>query len=43
MLAFVVPKLLTTEKEFLAKNHVPGDATAVRLDAERPDRPRRTA
>ena len=42
ILAFVMPKLLTTEKEFLEKNTLPGRLHAVRLDAERPDRPRRT-
>ncbi len=33
------PKLLTTEKEFLAAKTLPGRLQAVRLDAQRPHRP----
>ena len=42
VLAFVEPQLLTTEREFLAKNAVQGRLHAVRLVAQRPHRPRRT-
>ena len=41
ILAFVEPKLLTTEKRVPREEHLPGRLQAVRLDAERPDRPRR--
>ena len=41
VLAFVVPKLLATEKEFLDANAFQTGLLEVRLDAERPDGSRR--